>query len=910
MILTTCILIPSAIPEPIVYLAEPSTIGLVVASLVVSVGVSFLASKLSKKRSRSTVEDSKPTVLADRGSFTSWIGAGRRRVGFVFAWAGNRSTKKEKVSGGKGGLIGGAAEKVVIHFEDGWHILGVGVGLKLWSIKASGEFIWVGPITRDSHPSGTTVDAGKFGSFTVYWGELDQPINISLGDVSRVGVSSRWPGCFYIEWTKFRMGQVAVWDFIDYEVEVDFNDVPTLPSDPFDPPTRQPFGLTPLFGPHTVVSATDGGPGVAKIEIGVPSFVYDPGLFLRLAGNSADDDYEILSFEILGSFPTQTTEITLNDTLTGSNSSGTTELLDELDNDGWSPIHSIYKLLFFDHPFGLGLDPSDFNTTDLDNLALFIRSEGITGSVIGLGGESARSILGKVMMDLGIFLHWDSTLGHYSFTAFRETSITQQIPEDMLMAPIPERTKLSGPKKRDKLMFKFSDRQRGFRDNTVAIDADEESNRVGRQKPVEIEISAIVNYDSASKIAERRSQEEFARAQNVSVNVNRAARLLNPGQKIALGPAFDESLRILGVQLKHLTGHVVFKCVNDFYGFPNPAFNNQQGGGLEGTLLPVAPDIAFDFFEVPSYLTVIQLIITPRIRAHLQIQRAGIHFSVDDITFNRVDTETDTQSGGVLLDAFPAGDSFVATGPTFTLQGLDDDVFQDLTLDEPNWRVGRQWVVLEDEIMFVQKITALGGTTYRLDNVLRARFDTVKVLHSIGAQLYVFNPTDVLAINDLLLSFNTVLFVKTQPETSESIPLDQVTSKTRTLLGKGVAPMLPLNLKTTRVQGRTRVYETGDDITFEWAYRSNEVSSTGAGLQNAGQAVGVSAIQGVFLLEITDLSDVIKRSFTSVAGLTQLYTNAQLVSDFSGEPASFKAKLRNINGGFQSPQIEETIVKL
>lgn len=894
-----------------VCLFEPTTIGIIATSLVVSIGVSYLAAKLAKKRSRSTIEDSKPTVLADRGAYIPWV-VGRRRIGYVFAWAGNRFSRKEKVSGGKGSIIGGS-EKVKIWYEEGVHVLCVGIGWKLWAIRGTDGYVWVGPITRDSHPSGTTVDAGKKGSFTIYWGELDQPVNTSLGDASRLGISSRWPGIMYVQWNERRLGTTPIWEFMDYEVEVDFENAPTLPSDPYDPPELVDSLTDPIFGPHDVYEAFDGAPGAAQVVIiGYHDAVYNPGLTFRLTGNTADGDYEVLSSarSTRDGGLTKVTEVTLNDTLSGTDDNGTTKILAEA-NDGYSPVHIVYRMLFHEFPFGLGLDAALFDEDELEALVTLVRDESIKCSVLAIGGETARSVLGKLMMDLGLFLNWDATLGRYVLTAFREKDVIQLIPDDAVMAPLPERTKLTGPKKRDKLLFRFADNERSFRDNVITIDADEQGNLEGHQKTTTIELSAVTNYDSAASIAERRSQEELARPQGVNVYANRATRLLLPGEKISLGPDYTEFLRVVGVKLEHLTAKVVLACVTDFYGLPVTIDAHQQGGGTDTNLFPPQDDEAADVFEVPAYLTTVQLIGVMSIRAHGQIATHGVNLSVDDVTYTRVDTDDGVQSGGTLDAEMDVGRSYLAQGPEITLLGVDDEIFQDLTLDEANWRAGRQWAVVDEEIMFVQKVTALGGSTYRLDGVLRARYDTEKAVHAAGTPVFIFNSDDLLTLNDILLSPGVTLYTKIQPETaSESLPLADVEAVSRTLVGKGVVPMKPLNLRTARTQGRTLVYETGDDIDFEWAYRSSAVAGTGAGMQNAGTPTGTSPIQGEFLLEIKTTGDVLKRSFPSITTTSQTYTNAQLIADFAGEPASFKAVLRNVNGGYQSPEVEVAVTKL
>lgn len=61
---------------------------------VIAVGLSLLAGYLLQKKTRSPVDD-KPTVVATRGSFIPIL-KGKRRIGFVFGYAGNRTLQKIK----------------------------------------------------------------------------------------------------------------------------------------------------------------------------------------------------------------------------------------------------------------------------------------------------------------------------------------------------------------------------------------------------------------------------------------------------------------------------------------------------------------------------------------------------------------------------------------------------------------------------------------------------------------------------------------------------------------------------------------------------------------------------------------------------------------------------------------------
>lgn len=152
-----------------------------------------------------------PTTLATRGDRVPHI-IGTDKNGYLAAWAGDRRSE-EHGGGGKGG--GGGAETTT-WFENGWHACCLGVADILEGIKDDGKFIWHGPITRQSTPSGTSINVPDHGTFTIYWGEPDQPINEFLADPNRVGIRSRWPYLCYVQWNDAALGPSPQWPQREY----------------------------------------------------------------------------------------------------------------------------------------------------------------------------------------------------------------------------------------------------------------------------------------------------------------------------------------------------------------------------------------------------------------------------------------------------------------------------------------------------------------------------------------------------------------------------------------------------------------------------------------------------------------------------------------------------------------------
>lgn len=184
--------------------------------LVISVLALFFIARLLYKPPKDGIRsEDKPTTLASRGEWVPAI-VGTRKVGYMFCWAGDRRAEKRDSGGGKGGSGGGA--KTTIYFESGWHVICLGPASRLEAIFQDGEVIWEGPIDSFTTPSGTSFTIPEKGTFTIYWGEKDQPINTFLADPARVGIASRWPYFCYVIWENKELGPSPTWPLMEYAI--------------------------------------------------------------------------------------------------------------------------------------------------------------------------------------------------------------------------------------------------------------------------------------------------------------------------------------------------------------------------------------------------------------------------------------------------------------------------------------------------------------------------------------------------------------------------------------------------------------------------------------------------------------------------------------------------------------------
>lgn len=900
------------------------------ALLVVSIGLSLLAGKMLAPKNPSPIKDDKPTTLTTRGSYCNWF-MGIRRVGPVFCWADDRSINKEKIEGGG---KGGDDPEAEIFYEAGWHVLGIGPVWALHKIIQSGKVIFEGPITADSHPSGTTVSLGKEGSFTIYWGEPDQPVNNFLGNANRVTISSRWPYICYIVWNKKRMGPSPQWPLLDYVLERrPATSLLTQSDGWYDP------GLTLQSTSFAITdNLEDGDEQVGYLQIaGSHGNRFEPTTFVEISGNAiGSGTYEVLKSEVvtIGSEspslnpptpPVTVTRIYLQGGTSGSDDQGSIQKYDEDLTDGANIAHVIADLLFAEFPQGLQIDPDHlvekWDLESLEDLGVEAETDSWRASVLATEGETAEALFGAMLQDHGVMLPLSNTSGNIYFQRVRFPEGTlASLPQELLADNLPEIESMHGEKPVDRLIFTFSDRENQFGDMTIAVDDDGQASYMEHQRARKVPVVSTVLFRTAAQLSELRSGEELSQGAEFRIDAGREARNLMPGQAI-LVEGFDEVLRVLAVEIDPLSEKVQLKVIPDFYGARKSDFVTNQGGGppeLEDPELDEhfawmeAPEQVLGGF--PSTITVF----VPRIRANSSISFASLHLSRDNTTYTLYGNDSYVQTGGVLETALPAdGPTFEAQGPEYTEKGPDNSsLTQDLSSDLTNWGLGRQLCVIQSsagiEICYLQRTTITGGDTRRLDGLLRARYDTRKLSHPIGARVYIFDRDLITPVQDVLLETGENLYVKTQPGTTAGqVDLSIVPGYGDTLVGKGQVPITPDYVHLRAPYRNVPAFKTGQNITLSWAVSTGSVS-TGCGAQPAGTAIGPAEIPGTIQIELLTTGDVLQDTLGVAADVGEReITNAELVAAFGSEPSSFKVRIKHVaNGATSNPSPSLTITRI
>ena len=916
-----------------------------VALMIVGIGLSIAAGYMLQKKIPAG-QDDKPVSLATRGSFAPWV-RGVRRVGPIFCWvADNKYTTEVSIEGTGKGLGLFADKKQTIWHQSGTHVLCAGTAYALHEITVNGKrVVEFDKVTRDSHPSGTLISLGLDWAFRIYWGGPDQDgADPDPYMTDAIGVESVFPFFCYVVWQPMQLGPQVMWPSVEYLLEVRSEESTLVDSDPEILPSYELVtatvgtdspGYHEIFrvdaGPQgstgaRILGTPDGSVGYFLIGGWDTDFFFAGSRFRRTDLSGADEEYTVhaverlsLQFQIpadlygkgyssfLAIYPVGGVEPAAEAEL------GTAWAYNQSVNYGVNLAHAIEEMLFLPFPKGAGMSKDRWDIDSLEALGVLMADEDYAGSIIAQNGASVRDVLGPAMQDMTCGLTQDPSTGLQKFAALRTpVASAMEIPNDLLIAPLPERDIRLSDDPVSKLIFNWPDRSINYRDMTVIIDDDGRADMGDAPRARKVPITTCIDYATGVSIAERRAAEELGDKNVYTIYATRAARTLVPGDTITCEEFGDEVLRVVGVGLDPATDKVVVKVISDFFGVDPATFDPPEPPGARRRF-EAEPDAGFMVVELPAIATGddsrVQIAV-PRIRSKSTVAYGRIHISVDGSTYTDVGSHSGVSGGGVLTEALSATGEMLDTAVTYLAVGVDDTSMPDYTSDAVSWRTGRLLVVAGGEIMFAQSLTALGSGVFRLNNVLRARFDTAREDHAIGDGITV-TPLDRVTrfANALIVPGLEPLYVKAQPVDGYPVALSLIEAVELDLYGKGPRPMPCANLRCFEPTPCVPIYGAGDDITLRWSYRSFQYRSASPALLPAGEARGEIAFEGSFVLEMLNASDTLIATHNSTSPEFE-YTNAQLVADFGSEPSSFKVRLSATANGRTSSSITLTITKV
>lgn len=765
-----------------------------------SLALSYYAQNRAKRRAedefKAKTRDNTPTDTATRGGIPQFF-QGRRVIPPMQAWVGERTSFKTSKWPGAGG------NDLIIYRERAWHVLCQQECDILHRILADNKVIFEGPIEKSAFPSGSTLQITPNPKkkvtqsfFRIFWGEDDQPINTSLGDASRVGIDSRWPGYCYIEWTQYTMGPQVRWERITYDME----------RYPLSGLTQSPIAFPTSFSELTeiqddviyAIAGADVPGGTYTDEFGQqhPAFAVDGnrtddykiGRKLRLTGNQLIPGglYEIVFatyFDTESFEPSIFPDGSFNPIFIDQAPTGTYIALLEINSaqvfsptgfvnptkpnadGGANGAHCLYELFFTSNGANLvgGSFGGLWDFQSLEEVGIQLNSEILKTNVIGTNGASAQALAAEIMQDLGIILFWDFSLNpakyRFKLLRFSQEEDVINIPQEAILNYPPQFEHDTGIKKTNQMVFEYVDATFSGRQRTVKV-SDDGSVSLTNDRPDynKVFLPTVTDYDTAVKVSTRRSLEDLPNTGVLKLEMARDSMKIPPGSSVRI-PEYPFKLRVADVKPSFSTGRNTIECLRDTYTVPiENYFPDGTVPGTEGKLGNEA-DLAFTILEMPKQLNFSNSVVfVPlRIRDNALVGTSAIFIS-DNLTNNPFPpfgllgswfTAQNLQnvgfvSGGTLVEDWNTDKTWEETGGLISALGPDISDVPSLAGDFSSWTKGTVWAYVNGEIIFLRNLS-IEGENYRLQGCIRGRYATEipVVNHPAGSVVYIFRSDDV-----------------------------------------------------------------------------------------------------------------------------------------------------------------------
>lgn len=772
----------------------PATPFLVAAavSTVLSIGLSYAAQAIFRRKPKQPF-DSTQTALSNRGSYVPLV-MGRRRIAPLFCWTGSRVRDDDQ------------------YFEAGWHALCLGPAYALHGIYQNGKQILTTTLTPGTHPSGTSVTlSSNRGTFRIYWGECDQPIDTYLG--AQVGASSRWPHVCYVVWQRKRLGFTAQWPQLEYDIEVR--------------PAEETLSTASYIAPTTAGNPVDGTTvwynGGASLAAGTYTLTYINGALKydgtspwRLHQANTADRWRIVnasgatiklcpgnnigyttqgaletanagvnttfvwaggklglrfydskySDNVAGS-PNPTYRLTLGGSTWDATGvvTPTNAQLQGTADEGINPAVFIWNLLTAKYPHGRGLPMSALDTAAFEAVAAELATERLPVNVLVRDGQDASEVLDDILQVIGVVLCQAGDKITVKRVREGETPVT--LNADLLDETQPEVSRLRGDINADSVSFYIADRQQNYRNFEVALDDDAVSRELGRINDRQIELPHVTDRRTATIVAQRRFLELTTDTQTVRFRAGRTRRRLLPGAVVS-HPTLG-TLRVSSVQLKSHEQAPEFLAVLDVYSLAAPSYTPTfVDPDLVEENAPLEADAQVGLFVVPAALNAD----TPRlgvvrcrvgtndgVKVLLSTDGGATYFDFGSFTAYHVGGTLNS----TLLNTDPTDMDY---GPSIT--AVNDDVLTTLNLvgNDVAYDAGTQLLLIGSELMFVRRLEAVSGG-FRLRGIRRARYGTTAATHAVNAKVFVFQ--SAITLKSAAVASGNTLLVKTIPYVGSEI---------------------------------------------------------------------------------------------------------------------------------------------
>lgn len=459
-------------------------------------------------------------------------------------------------------------------------------------------------------------------------------------------------------------------------------------------------------------------------------------------------------------------------------------------NSGINYAHSVYQLLTAAWPLGMGKAPSTIDFESLEELGIRCEQENTPCNWIADGSSTVGDVLTNLMSDHDFFMYQRGD--KVGFKSIRPSS-GPVFSLSQLASDAPSVTYPQGASPVSSTAFFIQSRTQAFsRVEVRSLDSGEYAmNR--RRKSSDINLETVIDGVTGGIIADRKEAQAFSSQAIYRLDLTGPARKLLPGGVFVMetmGP-----LRVISNKLDTSSMKCQVTCTYDSMSEAATGYVRPPTIITEVTADPI-PDLEFRPIEVPYNFASDRIILSVlRARGGPAMGAADVQTSVGGSSYTVKGSQASYAIAGNLQEPFLQDTNrIVESGPSFS--ALNGDVTQalDLSGDRASWLAGKQAILVDDEIMFVERLEAEPGG-FRFINVVRGRCGTAVKAHAAGARIWLFSSSSLTGFSDAAYQLGTTIEVKSVPAGIDASEIPAVPLEVQGVALSPWAPSKPVVLR-------------------------------------------------------------------------------------------------------------------
>jgi len=571
---------------------------------------------------------------------------------------------------------------------------------------------------------------------------------------------------------------------------------------------------------------------------------------------------------------------------------------------GANPAAALWELLTGDRPLGCAIAPHLLDRATFSAAATTLAAAGLGVNIVATD-LTLPDLVDRILREIGADLV--QVGGQLCLGLRRPADPAYAIGDDLVSADPPEVEIDCHQSTAEQTLFRYADAAQHYKQIDIST-ADDAAAQHRAVRVTTDEIHCLTSAALVATVADRLGQERAVGAQTFRLRAGRNAVDLAVGQAISW-PAIGRA-RIVAMIHDPAAGAVELTCARDLFDpSSSAAWSPAAGAGGISTGQSLAADLAVVLAELPPDAAATAPGLLPlRVRASSGALAATVLVSADGGTsYASAGRVANLAVGGLLTTAIAADAPWtIPVGPTISVDSLADDasMLEDLSAAPERWRAGEQLAYIAGEWFFLQRVTVLSPTSWRLDGLLRARLGTTRLPHAAGERVVIAPRSTLTPVYPALALPGAAVRVKVVPESpTEAMDASAITAATLTLIGRSITPPPVSDPRVTGAAGWRGLFSPGDDLVVAWGTRVMRSAGRAADSMAAGAATAddTPAADGPVVLEIVDPATATVVRTISVTTTTHTYTAAEIAADFAAPPSHIGIVIYPTAGGPRGP---------